>query len=106
MTMQVIFDKVNKIYFAGDYLTGFVRLRGVEGRAHGDITGRIYGGIKFGRKSKDPNAKDRGFSYLSTLDTVATIAKEGTLFGFLSNFVGKTEAMIFRLSCRFPRMIR
>lgn len=81
--MQVIFDKVNKIYCAGGYLTGFVRLRGVEGRAHSAIAGRIFGGVKYGRKSKDPNAKDKGFSYMPTLDTIAAIAQKGVLLGFV-----------------------
>ena len=61
MSIQIILDKVSKIYYAGDSVSGFVRLRGVDGRAHGAITGRIHGGIKYGRKNKDPNQKDTGF---------------------------------------------
>jgi len=81
--IQVVFDKVNKTYYAGGYLTGFVRLRGVEGRAHSAITGRAYGGIKYGSKNKDPNVKGGGFSHVAILETIITIAQEGVLFGFV-----------------------
>lgn len=103
MTMQVIFDKVNKIYYAGQYLTGFVRLRGVEGRQHSSITGRIHGGIKYGRKSKDPNAKDKGFSFMDVLDLPVTIAEEGILFVFLLKSNRKDGSNDFPFKLELPK---
>jgi len=79
-TIQIIFDKVSKIYNSGEHVSGIIRVRGEEGKEHGSIIARITGGVKFGRKKKDATAQDTGFRFVTTLDTSVKIADPGPLF--------------------------
>ncbi len=81
--IQIIFDKVSKIYYAGDFVSGLIRLKGEEGKDHGPINVRITGGIKFGRKKANPTSQDTGFRFISTLDSSVKVADSGKLYHFL-----------------------
>jgi len=78
--MQLLLDKQNKTYCAGEYISGIIRLKGVKGRFHGPIIARLYGGVKYDiRKGKEAK-------FISLLNGFGKIAEEGRLYVILLIF--------------------